>query len=102
MAGWEKIRMTEMIPINEESRAGASQLAMVTRVVLTSSKTSPGTAKTFNSRAAREVAGAGRAWGGSVRIGGGSSIFSKGSAIGQDGKKPGLCPVVEQDVVAPG
>jgi hypothetical protein len=37
------------------NRAGTSQLAVEGAVALTSSKTSPGTAKTFSSRAGNEV-----------------------------------------------
>ncbi len=50
MAGCEKITTEEITPTTIKINAGASQLDVVGLEFLTSSKTSPGAAKTFNSR----------------------------------------------------
>jgi hypothetical protein len=55
--------------------AGMSQLALEMAVVFTSSKTSPGAAKTFINRLASDVAGAGGAAGGGAGVGGMGSMF---------------------------
>jgi len=56
---------------------GRRQFPIETRLALTTSKTSPGIAKTFSSRAARDIAGGGvGAWMDS-RTGGRSSIIKR-------------------------
>src|SRR5450631_3235429 len=58
IAGCEKITTEEITPTTMKINAGASQLDMVGLEFLTSSKTSPGAAKTFSSRD-HKVVGAG-------------------------------------------
>ena len=45
----------ETAPTRIDKQSGTNQLEKVGRLVLISSKTSPGTAKMFNNRAAKEV-----------------------------------------------
>ena len=76
MAGWEKISaaLSQLRTMNRI--AGTSQLATDGAAVLTSLKTSPGAAKTFISRPASEVAGAGSTPDGSG-VGGMDSTFNQ-------------------------
>ena len=74
MAGWEKISpaLSQLMTIS--SIAGMSQLALEVAVVFTSSKTSPGAAKTFINRPASDVAGTGGAADGGAGVGGMESM----------------------------
>ena len=94
----------EKVPTRTDNTSGTIQLEGRKRLVLTSSKTSPGTAKIFRSLAASEVLGGGGggdgagAWG--SRIGGGSSILIEGqggglirAAIGENAVVEPNCPV---------
>src|SRR5258708_2277546 len=74
MAGWEKIMTPETAPTKIAKQSGTSQLETLKRLVLTSSNTSPGTAKIFSNRAANDVLESLGSWGGDCWIGGGSSI----------------------------
>ena len=77
MVGWEKISpaLNQLSTINRI--AGTSQLATDGGVDLIPAKTSPGAAKTFNSRPTSEVAGVGGAAGGSGVGGMGSMFFNE-------------------------
>src|SRR5438874_1371528 len=64
----------EIAPTRESNKAGTSQFAAEAAERFTSSKTSPGTAKTLSNRAARDVPGGLGASAGGAGKGGGSSI----------------------------
>ena len=72
--------MTLMVsaPTTADTRAGKSQFATQMRLALTVSNTSPGIAKTFSSRAVKDIGAGGgapsRAFGGDSKTGRGSSI----------------------------
>src|SRR5215471_13372836 len=57
MAGWEKMTTAESTLISAKSSAGNNQFATEGGAVFTSSKTSPGVAKTLSSRAPKDIAG---------------------------------------------
>jgi len=76
MAGCEKMIAEERMLTSAKSSAGSSQFATEPGAVLTSSKTSPGVAKTFSRRAPKDMAGGlGAAGGGSETDGGIGSII---------------------------
>jgi hypothetical protein len=77
MAGWEKISpaLNQLRTMNRT--AGTSQLVTDGAAVLTSPKTSPGAAKTFNSRPASDIVDVGDA------PGGGSGVVGMGSMFNQ-------------------
>jgi hypothetical protein len=75
MVGCEKISQTPTQLTAIQSKAGTSQLATEGGAPLTSVKTSPGMAKTFRSRAPRDILGGGGcslSGGGAGKIGGSS------------------------------
>src|SRR5258708_5163509 len=90
MAGWEKIMTAETAPTRIDKQSGASQLETLKRLVLTSSNTSPGTAKMFSNRAANEVLESLGSWGGDCWVGGGSSIVRKSGSRPFKGSKTSM------------
>src|SRR5258706_13721441 len=68
--------MAEIAPTTAERRTGANQFPTEAAVAFTSSKPSPGTANTFNSRAANDIVGGFNATDCGSRTGGGCSIES--------------------------
>src|SRR3989442_13729093 len=74
MAGCDEMIIAMTMLTKAKSTPGTSQLATAAGAVFTSSKTSPGVAKTLSNRAARDIA-----------CGLGASGFGSGTRGGRDG-----------------
>jgi hypothetical protein len=64
MLGCENTTIMVNAPTTADSSAGRSQFPTQNRLTRTTSNTSPGIAKTFSNRAAKDIAGGGGASGG--------------------------------------